>query len=193
MMRWQRVRVIRVIVAIATVALLGVTVTSALADTVTQDLTGDALTAQIANLMLPSASYSSSPQTSNGTMALTVSDNSGLNAGWNVTVSASDFVWAAGGTGAIGGTNIPATDFLLTSASAATMNSGQLVDDSGGPLVPTTSPLGTLDQPRKVLQANPDFGAGSYSQSLGVQLNIPARSTAGTYTSTLTVSITSGP
>jgi hypothetical protein len=127
-------------------------------------------------------------------MTLTATDHSGTNAGWNVTVQASNFNWAPGGTGAVGGASIPASDFALTSAPAPTLtDDGQPVDPIGGPLVPSTSPLGTLDQPRKVMQANPAFGSGSYSQILGVRLDIPARSTVGTYTSTFTVSITSGP
>jgi hypothetical protein len=193
MMRWQRVKAIRTVVGIATVALLAITVASAFASSVTQGITGGALAADITDLALPTVPYSISAQSSTGSMTLSVSDSTGTNAGWNVTVQATDFVWAAGGSGAVGGTNIPAADFSLTTVAAPTMTGGQTVDATGGPLVPATSPLGTLDQPRKVLQANPAFGSGSYSQILGVRLDIPARSTTGTYTSTFTVSITSGP
>jgi len=194
MERWQRVLVVRFVVGIATVALLGITVASALASTITQGITSEGLSADVADLVLPSVSYSTSAQPSSGTMTLTATDGSGTNAGWNVTIQASDFGWSAGGTGAVGGTAIPAADFSLTSAAAPTLtDGGQPVDPTGGPLVPATSPLGTLDQPRKVMQANPGFGSGSYAQTLGVRLDIPARSTAGTYTSTFTVSITSGP
>ena len=150
-------------------------------------------TANIVDLTLPTVAYAHSAQTATGSMTLTASDDTGSNAGWNVTIQSSAFVWSAGTGGATSGTDIPAANFSLTSAAAPTMTSGQAVNATGGPLVPATSPLGALNQPRKVLQANPLFGGGSYSQILGVRLDTPARSTTGTYTSTFTVSMTSGP
>jgi hypothetical protein len=59
--------------------------------------------------------------------------------------------------------------------------------------VPASSPVGTLDTARKVLQANAGHGKGNYSQALDVSLIVPADSVAGTYTGTLTVTITAGP
>jgi len=125
-------------------------------------------------------------------MLLTVDDSTDSSAGWNVTIQSSPFVWV--GT-ANGGIDIPATKFALTSAAAPTMIAGQVVDValSTGPQVPPTSPYGTLDAARKVLVATAAYGAGTYSQSLGVTLTIPAQSRVGVYTSTLTTTITSAP
>jgi len=62
-----------------------------------------------------------------------------------------------------------------------------------GPQVPPTSPIGTLDTPRKTISATAAYGSGTYSQALGITLTIPAMSHVGTYTGTLTTTITSAP
>lgn len=157
------------------------------ADAVTQEVTGGSYTASVADLALTAVSYSHSEQTQTGTMVLSADDSTGTDAGWNVTVMTSDFAKTGGGTA------IPAANFALTSAAAPTMTAGQAIDATGGPKVPTTSPVGTLDAAKKVEQADAGFGKGTYAQDLGVSLTIPAQTLAGTYTGTLTTSITSAP
>jgi len=181
------------IVALAT-AFAAISVPAALAaDTITQVLTAGTRTASVANLSLASAAYSHSAQTNTGSMTLTVDDSSATALGWNVTILSSAFVYS--GSYSAGATNIPAANFSLTSAAAPTVVAGQAVDSLGvgGPKVPTVSPVGTLDSARKTLQANATFGKGTYTQALGVSLTIPAQSVAGTYTGTLTTTITAAP
>lgn len=162
------------------------------ANTVTETITGSGLTASVADLTLASVAYQNNAHTVTGSMLLTADDSTGSGAGWNVTIVSSGFVWV--GT-ANGGTDIPAADFALTSAAAPTLIAGQIVDValSTGPQVPPTSPLGTLDSARKVLVATAAYGAGTYSQALGVTLTIPSQSRVGTYTAILTTTITSAP
>jgi spore coat protein U-like protein len=165
-------------------------VAPALADnTVTTTVIGGTRSASTANLNLGSVNYAHVDQTQTGTMSLTADDSSGTNLGWNVTIVSTDFLYS----GAYVGTDIPAANFALTSAANPTRNSGQGISGSNGPMVPTTSPVGTLDVSRKVLQANAGHGKGNYSQALGVSLVVPADSIAGTYTGTLTVTINAGP
>ena len=75
------------------------------------------------------------------------------------------------------------------------MVAGQAVSVAAatGPQVPPTSPLGTLDTARKTLSATAAYGAGTYTQDLGITLAIPAMSRVGVYTGTLTTTITSAP
>jgi WxL domain surface cell wall-binding len=162
------------------------------ANTVTQQITGSGLTASVADLTLASVAYQNAAHDVTGTMVLTADDSTGSGAGWNVTVMSSDLVWV--GT-ANGGIDIPAVNFALTSAAAPTRIAGQVVSValSTGPQVPPTSPIGTLDSARKVLVATAAYGAGTYAQSLGVTLTIPAQSRVGTYTGTITTTITSAP
>jgi len=176
------------LVAAALAALLAVAPVAA-ADVVTQAVTAGTRAASVANLTLASKAYSHSAQTSTGTMTLTADDSTGSNLGWNVTVVSSAFVYSGGS----GGTNIPAANFSLTSAAAPVMTAGQAVDTLGGPTVPATSPVGTLDNARKTVQAVALFGNGTYTQTLGVSLSIPAQSAAGTYTGTLTTTIAAAP
>lgn len=163
------------------------------ADKVTLTITGNGLTASVADLTLTSVAYQQGAHDVTGTMVLTADDDTHSSAGWNVTIESSAFVWA--GT-ANGGTDIPAANFALTSAAAPTLvGLGQPVSValSTGPQVPPTSPLGTLDTPRKTLVATAAYGDGAYTQALGVTLTIPAMSRVGTYTGTLTTTMTSAP
>ncbi len=184
----------RLAIGLATSALLtGAVAGPALAvDTVTQVITGSGLTASVADLAFVDVAYQNSAHAVTGTMVLTAADNTGSGAGWNVTIQSSAFVWS----GLIaGGTDIPASAFALTSASAPVVVTGQAVSvpAATGPQVPPTAPFGALSTARKVLQATAAYGAGTYTQSLGVTLTIPALSRVGTYTGTLTTTISSAP
>ncbi|MGH2771828.1 MAG: WxL domain-containing protein [Actinomycetota bacterium] len=161
------------------------------ADTVIQQLIGGTRTASVADLTMSSVNYSHSAQTNTGSMTLTADDSSGTGLGWNVTIQSSAFVYS----GSNGGTNIPAANLSLTSAAAPSATAGQAVDvlGVGGPKVPVVSPVGTLDSARKTVQALVAFGQGTYTQALGVSLSIPAQSRAGTYTGTLTTTISAAP
>jgi len=177
------------IVAIATV-LAAIAAPAIAANTVTQVLTAGTRTASVADLSLGSAAYSHSAQTNTGSMTLTADDSSATGLGWNVTIQTSAFVYS--GANSAGATNIPASDFSLTSAAAPTATAGQAVDAVFGPKVPVVSPVGTLDSARKAVQATALYGKGTYTQALGVSLVIPAQSVAGTYTGTLTTTISAG-
>ena len=162
------------------------------ANTVTLAITGSGLTASVADLAMTSVAYQNAAHDVTGTMVLTVDDSTGSGAGWNVTIQSSAFVWV--GT-ANGGIDIPASRFALTSAAAPALVAGQAISValSTGPQVPPTSPIGTLDSPRKTLVATAAYGAGTYTQGLGVTLTIPAQSRVGVYTGTITTTITSAP
>jgi hypothetical protein len=159
------------------------------ADQVTQVLAAGSRSASVGNLTLGGLTTSHSAQTNSGTMTLTADDSTGSNLGWNVTILASALVYS----GANGGTDIPAANFSLTSAAAPVRTAGQAINGVGGPKVPAISPIGTLDSARKTIQALVTFGNGTYAQDLGVSLTIPADSAAGTYTGTLTTTISAGP
>ena len=162
------------------------------ADTITQTITGSGLTASVADLTLTSVAYQNAAHNVTGTMVLTADDSTGTGAGWNVTILVSDFEWV--GT-ANGGIDIPAANFALTSAAAPTLVAGQVVSATAatGPQVPPTSPVGSLSSARKTLSATAAYGSGTYTQSLGVTLTIPAQSRVGVYTGTLTTTITAAP
>jgi hypothetical protein len=179
-------------VATAALLLASATGTTLAVDIVTQEITGSGMTASVADLTLADVPYQNAEHAVTGTMVLTAADNRGTPAGWNVTIQSSAFVWAGEFAG---GTNIPASAFALTSAAAPVLVSGQVVNPAAntGPQAPATLTFGSLATPRKVLHATAGYGAGTYTQDLGVTLTIPALSRAGTYTGTLTTTITSAP
>lgn len=178
------------------VALLGLWVATTLGMPTS---TSAALSASIADLVFPAVSYSHDPQTSSGSLTLTATDTGTLlgsvNEGWNVTVESSSFVY--GGPNA--GPDIPADQLAITTAHPPTRASGQAVSPVGGPR--TTGVTGALDVARKTMQADGPtgvptptyYGIGTYEQVIDVILAIPARARAGTYTATLTVTISAGP
>ncbi len=161
-----------------------------------------ALTASVADAALPAAPYSHANQITSGSLTLSARDTgrqecilllcSTTNDGWNVTVRASSFAYS----GPNNGTAIPAANLAITNARPPTWVSGQAISSDGGPR--TTHVTGTLDVARKTLQADApnagtEYGIGEYRQVVDVSLTVPGQSRAGTYTTTLTVTISAGP
>lgn len=107
--------------------------------------------------------------------------------GWNVTVVASAFTYS----GDNGGLSVVASNLSITSIPNPSMVSGQAIDPKGGPMA--SGGTGTLDVPRKVVQAKPGFGQGVYRQVLTIRLTVPGGTRAGTYTTILTATIAAGP
>lgn len=164
-----------------------------------------ALSASVADMSLAAVSYAHTERTTNGSLTLTAEDTgrqecillvcSTVNDGWNVTLRASDFAYS----GPNDGTAIPAANLVITIAHPPTRVSGQEISATGGPR--TTGVTGTLDVSRKTLQADGPsggltptyYGIGTYQQGIDVALTVPGGSRAGTYTTTLTVTISAGP
>lgn len=164
-----------------------------------------ALSASVADLALPAVSYSHSDQATSGNLTLTAQDTgrqecvllvcSTVNDGWNVTIQASAFSYS----GPNNGTAIPAANLVITTAHPPSRVSGQEISSTAGPR--TTNVTGTLDVSRKTLQADGPsgdltptyYGIGTYEQMIDVSLTLPGRSRVGTYTTTLSVTMSAGP
>ena len=159
-----------------------------------------ALSASTADLTLGPIAYSHTQQVSTGALTLTASDTgaAGLgltNSGWNVTLLSSDLAYS----GPNSGSPIPASNVAIVTAHPPVRISGQAISPAGGPR--TTNVTGALNVARKTLQADAPtgvvvltyYGIGTYSQAIDVSLAVPGQSRAGTYTATLTVTISAGP
>jgi hypothetical protein len=107
-------------------------------------------------------------------------DARGTGAGWNLTISATDFT----GAGTIPVSNLKLRDLQ----SNVTTVAGNTAPSS---LVTTFQSL--AGAPLKVLQAAPGTGMGTYNHIPDFQLTVPSSSAAGSYTANVTVSINSGP
>lgn len=152
-----------------------------------------ALTASLQDLALPAVPYSHSVQTTSGRAVLTATDSSlaMTGSGWHVSEQASDLVYS----GPNEGTSIPAMNLAIVSVEdpVAATELDQSVSATGGPRAPSPAPVGSLDAARVVLQADPEYGSGTYTQGMVLSLTIPPRTRAGTYTATITTTISSGP
>ena len=184
----------RTTTAVAAGMLTALVATAAVADDhtsdseVTQSVNPGSRTATLAALGLDAIDYSHTDKTSAGNVGLTVDDSSATGEGWNVNVVSSDFVYS----GDNNGTDIPAANFALTSAGDPVHVEGQDIDETNGPRALQDN-TGALDEARAVIEADADHGQGIYTQDLGVALTVPGQSRAGTYTGTVTTTITAGP
>lgn len=134
----------------------------------------------------PSMTLDGTDQTSNATVALGVSDMSGTGSGWRVTGTSTQFTNAAGKT-------LPtsATTVTAASATAATGNCSLPTNAVGYPL---TLPAGTTAPTAvKLFNAGAGSGEGPSDVDLTARLAVPANAYNGTYSSTWTISVVSGP
>ncbi|MEJ7839958.1 MAG: hypothetical protein WKF81_14185, partial [Thermomicrobiales bacterium] len=123
-----------------------------------------ALIASVADATLDQLVYSNDAEVNNGGLVLNVTDSLGTATGWSVSISVANFTY----TGiASNQPPIPAANLILTG----------------------TDTLTTIT----VIIAAPGSGSGSYAQILFIELNIPASSSAGTYTSVITVTTSTAP
>lgn len=156
-----------------------------------------ALSAGLGNLVLPSAPSSHAGSTVSGKAVLTVRDTTlylisglGTGSGWNVTVQATDLAYS----GPNHGTALRAQNLAVTATDPPAASTGsQPVDPVHGPKAPVLPAAASLDVARKVLQADARYGAGTYTQGITLSLTIPPDTRVGTYTATITTTITSGP
>lgn len=160
-----------------------------------------ALSASVANGSFAAVTYSHANQTTSTSITLTATDTGQCNIlgctnqGWNVTLLASAFAYS----GPNSGTAIPAANLVITNAHPPTVVSGQAIDATHGPR--TTNVTGAINAARKTLQADGPtgtilltyYGIGTYQQAIDVNLVVPGLTRAGTYTTTLTVTISAGP
>ncbi len=156
---------------------------------VSSSVSADVLSASVADETLSSVTFRFTAQNSTGSLTITAADdrNSGADSpGWNVALSASNFVYSGPNAGAA----IPSRAFSNTANATPVKTVGT------GPTsaIPTaTATVGSLNNAVKTMSAAADTGNGTYTQVVSVTLVVPGAAVAGTYTSTLTSTITSGP
>lgn len=162
------------------------------------------LSAILTSVTMPAVVSSHQVQVTSGRMVLTATDDTsectppdpaqgqaGSGAGWHVSVQASPLAYS----GPHAGTALPAAALAVASVDPVPEHIAgpSPVDPENGPRLPAASPVGTLDTPRTILVANPGYGCGTYIEGINLSLTIPADTIAGTYTSTFTTTIASGP
>jgi len=133
-------------------------------------------------VMFPNTVLSVLAQTVNGsTTAWDVGDNTGIGAGYRLTIAATDFSDGAGHT--IPVSNLSAqvldTDIALQAGNTKPVSA-----------LTAYAPLSTTAQ--NLLTANINAGMGTYTALPSFRVIIPASTYAGIYTATITVTIIAG-
>lgn len=125
-------------------------------------------------------------QTSATNLAPSVTDATGTGSGWNVTGTSTQFRNSAGKT-------LPTTATTVTAGSAAA-TAGTCEMPTNQISYPLVLPAAaTAPTAIKLFDAKAHTGLGQFLVTLAMQLAVPANAYSGTYTSTWTVTIASGP
>jgi hypothetical protein len=165
--------------------------TSALASNVTATANVNAGTLTLSTSATPSvsATLDGTDQTPSYTLPMSLNDATGSGAGWNITITSTTF--STGG----GSPKTLSTSASTTTAAGATCAGGTTctapTNSIGYPLaVPAGSSAPTAV---KLFNAAANTGLGNFTVTPTIQVAIPANTYAGTYTSTVTVAVVSGP
>lgn len=166
---------------------------AASAVTASETLTGGSLNfinSTPADITFPGVTLSGTAnQTDTRTQLFDVDDARGNGAGWNVTATSTTFTDASSDT-------LPTTATTVQSAPSASCDASVTCTTATttGLSFPYTLPAGiSAPTATKLFNANTGTGLAAQSFSPSWQIAIPANSRAGTYTSTWTFSLTTGP
>src|SRR5579862_5340166 len=126
-------------------------------------------------------------QTVTATQALDVSDATGSGAGWNITATSTTFT--------SGGNTLPTTATTVQSAPTTACDASSTYTLATNSVsYPYTLPAAaSAPAATKVFNAAAATGQGTQTVTVTWQLAIPSTTVAGTYTSTWTISLVSGP
>lgn len=137
-----------------------------------------------------SATLTGLDQTASTTQAIDVGDATGSGSGWNVTGTSTTF--SAGG-----GHTLPSSATTITSSPSVACDAGATcttATTTGAVSYPYTLPAaGSAPTATKMFNAATNSGLGNQTVTPTWKVAIPANAYAGTYNSTWTLSLASGP
>jgi hypothetical protein len=180
-------RVAAVFVAASAVALTVSAGAFADSSTATATVTGGSLSESTASTPSVSATLNGTDQVKPYTILIDTNDPTGTGNGWNLTITSTTF------------TTTSPVHTLSTGASSVTgvvsaCKQGTCTDPTNAISYPFTVPAaGTAPTAVKLFSAAANTGMGEFNITPTVNVTIPANTYAGTYTSTVTLAIVSGP
>ncbi len=135
-----------------------------------------------------SATLNGTDQTPTYSMALNANDETGSGSGWNLTITSTQFS-TGGGT-----PRTLATDASSISSITASCAQGTCSSPSNSLGYPLAVPAGAGPPTAvKFFNAAANGGMGDFTVTPTVRVAIPANAYAGSYTSTVTLAVVSGP
>jgi putative surface cell wall-binding protein len=176
--------------AVAASALAVASVGGALAGTIATStgITAGALTLSAPGTASLSATLTGADQVATGSLGKsTVKDATGSGAGWNVTISGSQFTTGGGSPHTL------PTGALDVTAVAVNTVAGRAPTNSIGYSTAIAVPLGSAPTPVKIYNAAANSGMGTVELTPALSLDVAADTYAGTYSSNLVVSVVAGP
>ncbi len=156
--------------------------------TVTGNVSGSTLSVSSPAATSFGANLDSGDVTPTYTAALATQDTRGTGAGWNETITSTQFT-----TGTPNNYTLANTASTLTGV-AATNGTGSSTSPTNAITYPVAVPAGaTAPTAAKFFNAGANTGMGKFTLTPTVGVFVPQSSFAGTYTSTVTVAIVTGP
>jgi hypothetical protein len=157
--------------------------------TATLSVNGGSLTEVNATTPTPSVTLNGTDQTVTYTLAITATDATGSGAGWNLTITSTQFS-TGGGTPKTLATNAS----TITGVTAACVGGSTCTNPTNSVTYPAAVPAGgTAPTAVEFFNAAASSGMGKFTITPTVAIAIPANTFAGTYTSTITLAAVSGP
>lgn len=130
-------------------------------------------------------------KTSTYTMDIAVNDNTGTGSGWNLTITSTQF---STGDCTTTGHNLATTASQISGVAMVENGTGTYTDPTNAITYPKTIPAAcTAPTAIKFFNAAANTGLGQFKITPSVSIAIPANTYAGTYSSTVTLAVVSGP
>ena len=153
--------------------------------TATGTLTGSTLSLSTAATPTFSANLNLGDSTPTYTVPLTIQDTRGTGAGWNATITSTQFTT---------GSATLATNASTLTGVTSTCATGTCANPTNAITYPVAVPAAAVAPTAvKFFNAAANTGMGKFTNTPTIGVFVPQSSLAGTYTSTLTISIVSGP
>lgn len=179
-------------VACAVMAALGSCQAAGAATTASPTVTGTVAAGalSVATSAAPtfSANLATGDQTPTYTLPLTATDTTGTGAGWNLTITSTQFTTGGGTPHTLAANASTITGVTSACATGTCTNPTNAVTYPVGVPAAATAPTAV-----KFFNAAANTGLGSFTVTPTVGVFVPSSTFAGSYSSTLTVSIVSGP
>lgn len=155
---------------------------------VTADATGGSLSESTSAAPSVAITLDGTDQTKTYSIPITVTDATGTGGGWNLTITSTQLATSGGAH------TFPTDATTITGVSAACTDGNTCTDPTNSVSFPLTVPADTV-APTAVefYNAAADSGLGSFTVTPTLHLQVPANLYAGTYTSTITLAIVTGP
>jgi hypothetical protein len=187
--RWGRTRrTSALVVALGLVVLSAAAAASADNAVVTGTITGGSLSESTTATPSFSVTLDGTDKTASYTLPMTLVDARGTGAGWNVTVTSTQFSTGAGGS------TLSTSASSVQSVSSTCVSGSTCTSATNSVTYPLTVPAAsTAPTAVKLFNAAANTGLGKFTVTPTVQVSVPANTFAGTYTSTVTLAVVTGP